>query len=436
MNSPYWYDYLGEHYMEKYVIRKQNIYVLKDKDLSLFYNSQNGKLALAKDVSDLIEDFFSQSYDTVISCDETQFEQLYLAVSESCNYRCKYCRQDKSNETRIMSIDEIKNAIDIFFKHSKSPKSVVFFGGEPLLNYIGIKFAIEYINQLSEGIKYSMVTNGSLCTKEYADFFSHNHVEVIVSLDGPEWIHNKARINKSGRGTYDESIRGYNLLKESGCVTGLTTVIGPHNENHFNELVDWAIDLSPNSLGFCLPHGDSNNYAMRIDSFDNVHKHMIEAYEYLNDKGIYLVQVEQKIRAFILGLPIPYECKACGRRIVACKDNKFGICEGPITNDGAFSKDINDLLSMVNLYKKSSPFAIPSCGSCIAYRVCGGSCVYDKLTRFGRPDIPDTCRCGLNVLISKKAMTIILQSSALQRYPHIISTSERQLVFNAYNKFA
>ena len=34
-----------------------------------------------------------------------------------------------------------------------------------------------------------MVINGSLCTKEIADFLSSNNVEVIVSLDGPARYH-------------------------------------------------------------------------------------------------------------------------------------------------------------------------------------------------------------------------------------------------------
>ena len=63
---------------------------------------------------------------------------------------------------------------------------------------------------------------------------------------------------------------------------------------------------------------------------------MIEAFDILHKNGIYLVQVEQKMSAFISGYSIPYECKACGKRIVACKDKKFGICEGPITKPEMF----------------------------------------------------------------------------------------------------
>ena len=97
-------------------------------------------------------------------------------------------------------------------------------------------------------------------------------VEVIVSMDGPEELHNEARININHEGTYKLAVRGYRNLKEEGCKTGISAVIGPHNEKHFDKLINWAIELKPNSLGFCLPHGDEENFAMKISSFEEVHK--------------------------------------------------------------------------------------------------------------------------------------------------------------------
>ena len=83
-----------------------------------------------------------------------------------------------------------------------------FFGGEPLLNINGIKFAIEYVHEFDKNIQFSMVINGSLCTKEIASFLAKNQVEVIVSMDGPEEFHNRARININQEGTYRQAIRG------------------------------------------------------------------------------------------------------------------------------------------------------------------------------------------------------------------------------------
>lgn len=420
--------------MEYLYYNNQYIYVLRNGDFSLFYNNQNGKIAYSKSLSLLENDFFELSKDTTVDLEEVGYEQLYLAVSESCNFRCKYCRQKKTSSIENMSINEIKNAIDVFYKVAKTPKSIVFFGGEPLLNYAGIKYAINYVRSFDDRIPFSMVINGSLCTKEIAQFFSENKVEVIVSLDGPKQYHNSARCNVNGEGTYEQALRGYTLLKEAGCKTGITSVIGPHNEDHFDELVDWAIELRPTSLGFCLPHGDEDNYAMGLSSFDLVHKKMMKAYEALHDKGIYLVQVEQKMNAFITGKAIPYECKACGKRIVACKGSRFGICEGPITIHDKFYDSIDNLPECIKEYKKTSPFYIADCCSCIAYRICGGSCVYDKITRFGRADVKDECRCGLNKMIAEKSLELALCSISNSDNSKMLSQEERKAIIERLDK--
>lgn len=396
--------------MKSIKINNQYIFVLEKNRYKIFYNNINGKIALAKNVEDLEAAFFEPANDISINLDEVSYEQLYLAVSESCNFRCKYCRQKKTAELVNMTIDEIKDAIDTFYSVSKKPKSIVFFGGEPLLNIEGIKFAIEYVRSFDQKIKFSTVINGSLCTKEIAEFFEKNQVEVIVSMDGPEELHNLARINNEQNGTYKQAIRAYNYLKEAGCKTGISAVIGPHNEKHFDKLINWAIELKPNTLGFCLPHGDENNFAMKLSSFNDVHKKMVDAFEILHKNGIYLVQVEQKMEAFISGYSIPYECKACGKRLVVCKGKRYGICEGPITKHDMFYDSIDKLPKCIHEYKKSSPFFNDNCKDCIAYRVCGGGCVYDKLTRFGCVDIQDECRCGLNRLIAEKSMEYILEN--------------------------
>lgn len=409
-------------------LKKNNQFIFKfAKDgRTLFYNNQNGKLALAKSIDLLEERFFEAAHDTMIDLEEVCYEQLYLAVSESCNFRCKYCRQKKSVKLENMSLEDIKYAIDTFYATSENPRSIIFFGGEPLMNIEGITYAVEYIRSFDHTIPFSMVINGSLCDRKIAKFFAENKIEVIVSLDGPEELHNKSRCFADGSGTYQKTIRGYHYLKEAGCVTGITAVIGPHNEDHFQELIDWAIKLQPNSLGFCLPHGDEDNFAMKISSFNEVHKKMIEAFDILHKNGIYLVQVEQKMNAFILGRAIPYECKACGKRIVACKERRFGICEGPITIHEKFYDSIEQLTACVKEYKKTSPFYISSCRSCIAYRTCGGSCVYDKLTRFGRADVRDKCRCGLNQMIAERAMEYILDHIPALEENHILTAEERK----------
>jgi len=414
--------------MECKVINNQYIYAVSKGAFCFFYNSLNGNIGYAKSIDKLSSDFYAQTEDLFVDLQSVEYEQLYLVVSENCNFRCKYCRQSKASSPRNMSCAEIKNAIDIFLSNSSKPKSIIFFGGEPLINFEGIRFAIQYIRNCGLDISYSMVINGSLCSPEIANYLAQNHVEVIVSLDGPEDIHNNARIYEGGRHTYQQALQGYTNLKNAGCTTGITAVIGPHNETRFDELVNWAIQLRPNTLGFCMPHGDNSNFAMKVSSFHNIHDQMISAYAKLRIHGIKLVQVEQKLKRFIEGKTVPFDCKACGKRIVACPGGRFGICEGAITRRELFHKKLTELNGDISAYKKSTPFNIVSCRSCIAYRICGGGCCYDKLTRYGRVDIADKYQCGLSINIAEYAIKYIADNLPLIYDSYILKSKDRELL--------
>lgn len=78
--------------------------------------------------------------------------------------------------------------------------------------------------------------------------------------------------------------------------------------------------------------------------------------------------------------------------------------EMKITKSEMCYDNIDKLPKCIHEYKKTSPFYNESCRKCIAYRVCGGSCVYDKLTRFGCADIQDKCRL---VCISPRSLQLI-----------------------------
>lgn len=419
--------------MKKLIINGQTIFCVGNENAKLFYNNTNGKIARYNSVDEIGLSFFEAPLDISMRSQQIEYEQLYLAVTESCNFRCKYCRQIKTGKLVNMTLKEIQDAIDKFLSVAKNPKSVVFFGGEPLMNFPGIKFAIEYIKAIDDSIKFSMVINGSLCTEEIASFFAKNNVEVIVSMDGPESIHNCSRVYENGNGTYSEALRGYERLKKAGCRTGITAVIGPHNEKKFKLLTGWILELKPDSLGFCLPHGDDDNYAMKVESFEDIHESFIDAYNIFHRNNIYLVQVEQKIEALIKGYVIYHECKSCGKRLVACKNNKYGNCEGPITNHNCFYDDLEEVEKRIMLYKQSSPLLNDECKNCPAYRICGGSCVYDKLTRYGKPNVIDMTRCGLNIKIVERALEYIFE---LSNSMHGVLTSiDREQIFCKYMEY-
>lgn len=151
---------------------------------------------------------------------EKNMTQLTLEVTERCNLRCKYCIYQDDNadfhkfSEHDMTFDIAKKAIDFTYARTHDKFYISFYGGEPLLNFNLIKQSVEYARQLVKDrkLEFSMTTNAVLITEEIAKYLAENRFSVMVSLDGPEEIHNENRIFKDGTGSFEYVIRGLKLL--------------------------------------------------------------------------------------------------------------------------------------------------------------------------------------------------------------------------------
>lgn len=112
----------------------------------------------------------------------TQFiRQLSLVMTERCNFSCPYCYQ--STHSGPVMAKGVIEAVIYALKNQAQVPQVHFFGGEPLLAFEEIRFAVSALQAI--GIReFSITTNGSLITLEKAKFLRDNNFTVIVSMDG------------------------------------------------------------------------------------------------------------------------------------------------------------------------------------------------------------------------------------------------------------
>ena len=64
--------------------------------------------------------------------------KLYLLVTNNCNLACKYCyaaERTRKLEKQIMPFSIAKKSVDFLFSQEKEHYEIVFFGGEPLMNF-------------------------------------------------------------------------------------------------------------------------------------------------------------------------------------------------------------------------------------------------------------------------------------------------------------
>jgi len=152
---------------------------------------------------------------------------LIIKVISACNLACRYCDADIYSNRRL-SLDTvsqiIKKALDYAYR-----VEFIWDGGEPLL--MGIQFYEKVVElqkryrREGQKIENSLQTNGTLISQEWVDFFKANDFQVGVSLGGAPEVHNANRIFRNGQGSFEQVMKGIQLLRKNGVKFGVLAVI-------------------------------------------------------------------------------------------------------------------------------------------------------------------------------------------------------------------
>ena len=110
---------------------------------------------------------------------------LYLNVTDFCNMRCEYCYGNhgqyyKKKHFKNMSFKTACKAIEIamnLYNHLR----IVFFGGEPLLNFGLIE---QLVKKYSGQAHFCIITNGLLLNDKILHFFISQNFSITISFEG------------------------------------------------------------------------------------------------------------------------------------------------------------------------------------------------------------------------------------------------------------
>lgn len=107
-------------------------------------------------------------------------KSIEINIIHSCNLNCLYCYGNGGNygsKNAIMTYDIAKKSVDFLIKESHNEKklNIIYFGGEPLMNFEIIQettlYAIEECTKNKKEVSFSITTNGTLLNKDIIDFF-------------------------------------------------------------------------------------------------------------------------------------------------------------------------------------------------------------------------------------------------------------------------
>lgn len=188
------------------------------------------------------------------------FHIMAKAIGPICNLDCKYCfylekeQLYPNNERWKMSDDKLETFIRDYIAAQPSQEvSFAFQGGEPTL--LGVSYfhkVVEFQKKHANGkqITNAFQTNGTLLDDEWGEFLAENQFLVGLSIDGPEDLHNFYRVDKKGRDTYKDVMRGLNILRKHQVEFNTLTCINAQTVQHPIKIYKFLKDIGSRYLQF------------------------------------------------------------------------------------------------------------------------------------------------------------------------------------------
>lgn len=336
-------------------------------------------------------------------------QHMYFISTTGCNFRCKYCFVEDCERQFVashMTKEKAKKGLEVFAKLAENANriSLTFYGGEPLLNADVVYFAMRYVRELEKKgvfkktVDMTLLTNGSLVDEKTVEAILETKTKVSISIDGPECLHDAARIDVQGNNTYSRALAGYRMLQEAGAAPGISCTLTRFNIEHIEEIAKFiATELKPSGMGFniLLPRINGENPVDCPHEF--AASQLLSAFKILREYGIYEDRVMRRARPYIECKFHLKDCMGVGGQIVLTPEGKIGPCQAllgleqyfPLSVDALYSKlssitsdDIYDV-PLFDEWRHRFPLNMKYCADCCAISICGGGCPYASLANHG-----------------------------------------------------
>lgn len=346
--------------------------------------------------------------------DSFQCEQLTIELTGNCNLRCKYCiyndfyEGNRAFNTSNIDFETARKAIDYVYSHcSEERLAITFYGGEPLLNFKVMKQCIDYClkNIKHKNLYFSFTTNLTLMTKEIADYVAQiPNMSILLSLDGPEEIHDRARVNRKGEGSFKEAFNGLKLLVEAinkyknATISFNAVLMPPYTAARFNAINDFfeGLDFLPikTEIRATYPSSgsipDSYFAELKSQGVEKIEETTWIAWAKSKANNRNILGEGKNLFSGVLknGLVLIHNrmlhekpmgnvhyngcCVPAKRRLYVCTDGSFKVCER-IGNAPAIGHvDVGiDVEAIKNFYLEEYEHkSIPDCSQCWAINLC------------------------------------------------------------------
>lgn len=362
---------------------------------------------------------------------QRRFHVMAKPTGSACNLDCSYCfylhkehllQQEKR---RYMSDETLENFIRQYID-GQDGEQVVFSwqGGEPTLMGLEffhkvVKFQQQY-KKPGQRIENDLQTNGILINDAWAEFLKANHFLVGLSIDGPRELHDRYRITRSGKPTFDKVMAGVEALKRHGVPFNALVTVNRTNARfplevyrfvtrelgatyvQFNPCVEpvdftqtaphfWRDDSIPTVGSRRARPGDLDAIVTdwSVDP-DEWGRFLIATFEEWvnNDLGRVQVNLFETAVAQMMGLPaqICTTAEFCGKGLAVEKNGDVFSCDHYVYPEYQIGNITDNSLARMAFSERQQAFGMGKCDTlpqqckqCPYLKLCHGECPKNRL---------------------------------------------------------
>jgi len=265
-----------------------------------------------------------------------------VKVTGNCNLYCRYCyfrrrcpKVPTAPLNEDLAVSLIEQAVEL------SPKRVWFIwhGGEPLLRGLPFFERVVKCQQEQTRIKNTrfrngIQTNGTLLSAEWLDLLEAGNFHIGISVDGPKEVHNKNRVYRSERGSFDEVMRAVELMQTRQIHFGALAVVTQDSLDRAEEIYRFFVNSGLKGFDFLpcvernLETGNLTSYSVTTREFANFMIQVFDLWMQDDDPSIRIRYLINMMTGLLGGKPS--SCKfngSCGSYITIQPDGSVYPCD-------------------------------------------------------------------------------------------------------------
>ncbi|MGZ4865100.1 MAG: radical SAM protein [Halobacteriota archaeon] len=334
-----------------------------------------------------------------LSNDQHDFRHIVIVLTEKCNLTCAYCpyptdpTRSHHLQGKYHSNSDIDKIVE-FLKQSVRPATTLsFYGGEPLYRFKDMERIVRELHaSIPEWQKrWSFTTNLTVFSEKIADFLIDCGAVMLVSLDGPKYIHDAKRIMFNGMSSFDKVIANLEFIKThhegfyKTCV-GINAVISTTDfddidhffGNHFSDLALIRFSVVQEFEGNGVDRPSVNNIKEQLESWATRRLSTLEQLDDLSKFPLLLDFCRKNFLPIMSRSNVQNERKrftSCqpGEKLVINSDMTFGVCEkteriaqGSVSSGFSGCDDVASQFADMLKDRCRYCFASPMCSVCYA----------------------------------------------------------------------